>query len=289
MRITDGHLHVQPWSMLHPETLRVMRGTHTDAEVRAYREMQASPGKFLEFLDGEGVHRAVVINYVAPQVMGFTEKVNDFVTNYCARDPERLVAVGGLDLHKLRSAADGRKKVRALAKKGLRGLKLHPPHQWYYPDAYRTAREKRMDGLRGVYEAAQELGLPITIHTGTTIFPGARIKYGDPVFLDDVAVDFPDLKILMAHGGRPVWMRTAEFLARRHKNVFFELSGIPPKRLLEWWPRLEDLADKLVFGSDWPGPGVPGVGANVRSVMALPLQEQTKRKLFESNARRAWP
>lgn len=289
MKVTDGHLHIQPWSMLRPETAKVMQGDHSDAEVRAYKELQSSPSKFLRFLDAEGVHRAVIINYVAPEVMGFTAKVNDFVANYCSRDPERLVAVGGLDLHKLGSDANAKRQVKALAKMGIRGLKLHPPHQWYYPDAYRTAREGKVRGLRGVYEAAQDLEMPITIHTGTTIFPGARIKYGDPVFLDDVAVDFPDLKILMAHGGRPVWLRTAEYLARRHKNVFFELSGIPPRRLLEWWPRLEDLADKLVFGSDWPGPGVPGVGANVRSIMALPFKEETKRKMFEANARRAWP
>ena len=74
-------------------------------------------------------------------------------------------------------------------------------------------------------------------HTGTSIFPGARNKYGDPIYIDDVAVDFPKLKILLAHGGRPLWMDTAFFLMRRHPNVYLDISGIPPKTLLKYFPR----------------------------------------------------
>ena len=73
-------------------------------------------------------------------------------------------------------------------------------------------------------------------HTGTSIFPGARNTYGDPIYVDDVAVDFPKMKILLAHGGRPLWMHTAFFLLRRHANVFLDISGIPPKSLLNYFP-----------------------------------------------------
>ena len=68
------------------------------------------------------------------------------------------------------------------------------------------------------------------VHTGTSIFPGARNKYGDPIYVDDVAVDFPRLKILLAHGGRPLWMDTAFFLVRRHRNVYLTLAASLPKR-----------------------------------------------------------
>ena len=93
-------------------------------------------------------------------------------------------------------------------------------------------------------------------HTGTSISHGARNKYGDPIYIDDVAVDFPRLKILMAHGGRPLWMDTAFFLLRRHPNVYLDISGIPPKTLLKYFPRLDEIAAKTLFGTDWPGPGV---------------------------------
>ena len=69
-----------------------------------------------------------------------------------------------------------------------------------------------MKELEIIYRAAEANGVPVMFHTGTSIFPGARNKYGDPIHVDDVAVDFPKLKILLAHGGRPLWMQTAFFL-----------------------------------------------------------------------------
>ena len=63
------------------------------------------------------------------------------------------------------------------------------------------------------------------IHTGTSVFPGARSRLGDPMLSDDVAVDFPKLKIILAHCGRPLWYDEAIFLARRHPNVHLDLSG----------------------------------------------------------------
>ena len=104
--------------------------------------------------------------------------------------------------------------------------------------------------------------------------------------VDDVAVDFPRLKILLAHGGRPLWMEEAFFVVRRHPHVNLELSGIPPKRLLEWFPRLEEIAAKAVWGTDWPSPGVMSMRKNVDQFLALPLSDETKRRILYDNARR---
>ena len=71
--------------------------------------------------------------------------------------------------------------------------------------------------------------LPVMIHTGTSIFPGARSRTGEPMAVDDVAVDFPDLTIVIAHGGRPLWMEQAFFLVRRFPNVYMDVSSIPPE------------------------------------------------------------
>jgi uncharacterized protein len=108
-------------------------------------------------------------------------------------------------------------------------IKIHPPHQLLFPNDYLHGVKE----LEIIYRAAEANGIPIMFHTGTSIFPGARNKYGDPIYLDDVAVDFPKLKILMAHGGRPLWMNTAFFLLRRHANVYLDISGIPPKSSAE--------------------------------------------------------
>jgi predicted TIM-barrel fold metal-dependent hydrolase len=107
--------------------------------------------------------------------------------------------------------------------------------------------------------------------------------------VDDVAIDFPKLKILLAHGGRPLWMEAAFFVVRRHPNVYLEVSGIPPARLLEWFPRLEDIAHKTVWGTDWPSPGIKSMRQNVDAFLQLPLSEGTRRRILSENAAALWP
>ena len=127
------------------------------------------------------------------------------------------------------------------------------------------------------------------IHTGTSIFPGARSRTGEPMPVDDVAVDFPDLTIILAHGGRPLWMEQAVFLVRRFPQVYMDVSSIPPKRLLHYFPRLAEMADKVLYGSDWPAPGVRGMGEGLREFRELGLPEDVQRKLLQDNAERLFP
>jgi len=140
-----------------------------------------------------------------------------------------------------------------------------------------------------VYAKAHELGIPVKWHTGTSVFPASRLKYGDPIYIDDVAVDFPNLKILLAHGGRPLWMDSAFFLLRRHKNVYLDISGIPPKTLLNYFPRLEEIAGKTLFGTDWPGPGVPDIKQNLDEFRALKLPAAVQEQILSKTALGIWP
>ena len=97
--------------------------------------------------------------------------------------------------------------------------------------------------------------------------------------LDDVAVDFPDLTILMAHGGRPLWMDEAFFILRRHRRVYLEVSGIPPAKLLEYFPRLSEVGDRVVWGTDWPSPGVKDLRENLGQFLSLPLSSEMKERI----------
>jgi predicted TIM-barrel fold metal-dependent hydrolase len=170
-------------------------------------------------------------------------------------------------------------------KLGIRGIKVHPPHQGFAANAYREG----LEGLADLYRLCEAEGVPLMVHTGTSIFPGARNVFADPLPCDDIAVDFPDLRLIVAHGGRPIWMDTAFFLVRRHPNFFLDLSSIPPQSLLDYFPRLASISDKLLFGSDWPGPGVPDIGANVRKFQALALAPETRRKALYDNAAALFP
>jgi uncharacterized protein len=276
MPVTDAHIHVQPWWELRAEVLDVMtRGRSDVAELQA---IMKSPERLLRRLDQDGIARAVLVNYPSPDLMGFTERVNEYVAEYCKAAPDRLIPMGGVHP---RFAEDAAAEVRRAAEMGVRALKVHPPHMAVAPNAYLDG----LDALRAIYEEAQRLRLPVMIHTGTSVFPGARSRVGEPMAVDDVAVDFPDLKIVLAHGGRPLWMDQAFFLVRRFPNVHMDVSSIPPKAILRYFPRLAEVADKVLYGSDWPAPGVRSMGDNLRDFQALDLPAAAFEKMLEANAR----
>jgi hypothetical protein len=278
--IIDIHIHIQPLHMFKPHALELIkRGRKDYADVEKY---SASPAAFLKFLDSLEIERAGLINYVAPEIMGFTPGVNDWIATYCQADPRRLLAFGSV--HPA-CVPDAGAEVDRLVRLGIRGLKVHPSHQDFSPNAYRTG----CNPLAAMYERAQANRLPVMIHTGTSIFPGARNLHAQPMLADDVGIDYPNLVVILAHGGRPLWMNEAFFLLRRHQNMYMDVSGIPPQKLLEYFPRLEEIADKTLFGTDWPGPGVPEVRGNIDKFRALPLSPVAKQKILYDNAARLFP
>ena len=230
-----------------------------------------------------GVERAGLINYVGPEVIGFPPEVNDWCAQSIALPRPIGSSLSGPSIRDY--VVDAGAEVDRLARIGIRGLKVHPSHQVFSPNAYRDG----FGPLAAVYERAQEHGMPIMIHTGTSIFPGARNLHAQPMLADDVCVDYPDLMVILAHGGRPLWMNEAFFLVRRHKNMYMDISGIPPQKLMEYFPRIEDIADKVLWGTDWPGPGVPEVRGNIEKFMALPLSPAAQRKILYDNAARMFP
>ncbi len=266
--------------MLKPAALEVIQRSRSDfAQIQKF---SASPDAFLRYLDAAGVERAGLISYVSPEVIGYTAEATDWNARYCSAAPDRLIAFGSVHP---KYVIDAAAEVDRLVKIGIRALKVHPSHQLFAPNAYRDG----LGPLAAIYERAQATGLPVMVHTGTSIFPGARNAYAQPILADDLGVDFPDLVVILAHGGRPLWMDEAFFLIRRHKNMFMDISGIPPQKLLEHFPRLEEIADKVLFGTDWPGPGVPDVRTNIEKFLALPLSEAAQRKILYDNAARLFP
>jgi len=237
-----------------------------------------SPENVLRFLDENDIERACCINYVSPDVMGFKREVNDWIANFTKDHRDRLLPVGSVNpLHELHV----RDEIRRVLDLGIRLIKIHPPHQLFSPNAY-----KRGDlwQLSEIYRECEERGVPVMFHTGTSIFPRARNVFADPMPIDDVAIDFPRLTIILAHAGRPMFGETALFLARRHANVNVDLSGIPPKSLLRYFPRIAELAHKTLWGTDWPSPGVVSPKKNVDDFRALGLGEVVEKKILYENA-----
>ncbi len=261
-----------------PEIIERMRRSRKDLDV--IERVMDSPVEFLKHMDREGVERTALINYVSPDIMGFSEEVNEYVSDFCKEDRFRLIPFGSI----LATQKTGQEKRidELIGKLQLGGIKIHPSHQAVYPNDYLHGNES----LQYLYGRCQSEGIPVMFHTGTSIFQGARNRFADPIYVDDVAVDFPKLNIILAHGGRPLWMNTCLFLVRRFPNMYMDVSGIPPSKVLEYFPRLEEIADRVLFGTDWPAPMVPSMRENYERFRALPLSDGIRAKICRENAAR---
>lgn len=275
MRIFDVHAHVQPAWMARSDSLELLQEELTGESSRVLQ----SADNLISHLDEIGVERICCINYVSPDVMGFPPEVNDWVAEFTKEHRDRLYPVGSVHPKATPGVAGEVQRILAL---GIRMIKIHPPHQLFSPSAYRGEHPQLAD----LYSICEERGVPVMIHTGTSIFPRARNVFADPMPIDDVAIDFPRLKIIMAHAGRPLYGDTALFLARRHRNISIDLSGIPPKRMTSHFPRFRDLPDQILWGTDWPSPGVPSMRKNIDEMRAHDLGEELETKLFWANADR---
>lgn len=277
-RVIDAHIHIQPFHMMKPD---VQRTFWLKKDRAAFEALAADPGKLLAQMDADGIERVGLINYVSPEVMGFTSEANAWMVRYASADPSRLIPFGSVH-PKFTDDVGG--EAQRVIDMGARALKVHPPHQLIRANDYLFDYPRLAD----LYARAEAAGVPVTIHTGTSVFPGARSRLGDPMDVDDVAVDFPKLKILLAHGGRPLWMEAAFFVVRRHPNVFLEVSGIPPAKLLEYFPRLEEIVHKTVWGTDWPSPGIKSMRQNVDQFLELPLSDASKKAILYDNGARVF-
>ncbi|MBM3320241.1 MAG: amidohydrolase [Candidatus Eisenbacteria bacterium] len=279
--ITDIHIHVQPLAELRPGVEEAIRREGV-GYLDFLRQIEADPSLLLAEMDRAGIERVGLVNDVSPDVTGFTEASNDFSLCYAAAARERLLPIAGI--HALR-VRDPEGTVDRFIESGFVALKIHPPHQGYAANAYLDD----LEALGRIYRRAEERRFPVMIHTGTSVFPGARSRLGRPIDVDDVAVDFPRLPILLAHGGRPLWYDEAFFVARRHPNIYLDLSGIPPRKLAECFPRLPDLGDRVLWGSDWPGPGVRDFRTNIDQFLALPFPDGWKERVLGANSLALFP
>jgi predicted TIM-barrel fold metal-dependent hydrolase len=281
VKVIDVHVHITPLNLVKEDVRKVWTSDKFYNE-NLYNSLVNNPSKLVELLDEWNVEWINLISYVAKEVMGFGYEFVDFVGKYSLEYPDKLRPMMSVDPNDVR-AIERLEEFRS--KYNCKWIKIHPVHSLFKPNSYRP-EEGGVKILQRIYEYAEENKFPVTIHTGTSIFPRARIKYGDPLYIDDIANDFPRLKVVIAHGGRPItaWANTTFFLLRRHKNVYLDISGIPPKNLLNYFPRIEDVADKVMFGSDWYTLGVENIKKNVEMLLETGLNKEVISKILYENA-----
>ena len=191
---------------------------------------------------------AVVFTVDAESATGHPPVSSEEVAAACAAHADVLIPFASVDPRR----ADAVARARSLAvDHGVRGFKFHPSLQAFYPD-------DRM--AYPLYEVLQELGMVALFHSGQTGIGaglpgggGIRLRYANPMALDDVAADFPDLRIIIAHPSFP-WQDEALAVATHKPNVHIDLSGWSPKYFPPLLVRYANtlLRHKVLFGSDYP-------------------------------------
>jgi hypothetical protein len=229
--------------------------TEFQAGMAAYFKNPAGAGGMLPSVqDTAAYYRerkigAVIFPVDAERETGFRRYSNEDVARICAENDDILIPFASIDPWKGKMGVrEARRLVRDF---GVRGFKFHPTMQGFFPN-------DRM--AYPLYQAIQDEGCIALFHTGQTGVGsgmkggmGMRLKYSNPMHVDDVAVDFPDLKIILAHPSFP-WQEEALAVAQHKPNVYIDLSGWSPKYFPEILIRYSNslLKRKMLFGSDWP-------------------------------------
>jgi uncharacterized protein len=269
MEVIDFHTH--PWLPHHlnrPTEAFIRRISPAVAE---HGDRLGDPHHAAAVLRADGVRRAVVLPEHCAETSGDVR--TEAVLEFCAAEPEFFIPFASVNPN---LDPDPAGLVRRYAAAGARGLKLYPSYQFFYPDEPR---------IRPMYEACAQAGIPVLLHIGSSVIPGTRMEFCDPARLAPVARDLPDLPLVMAHGGRGPWYDDCARLVADSENVYIDVAGLVPATLLRHFPLLPALADRFVFGSDWPA--MPkSVGHNVRVIRDLGLNDAALEAILRGNATR---
>ncbi len=205
---------------------------------------------------------------------------NEEVAQVAAANADVLIPFASVDPHKGKLGV--REARRLIDEHGVRGFKFHPNTQAFWPNDR---------DFYPLYEVIAEAGLIALFHSGQTGIGagmpgggGVRLKYSNPMCVDDVAADFPELSIILAHPSFP-WQEEALAVATHKPNVYIDLSGWSPKYFPEILVRYTNtlLKDKMLFGSDFP---LITPDRWLSDFEKLPIREDVRPRVLKDNAAR---
>ena len=269
----------------HPLLVAEMVARHPELE-RAAREVFYIGNRFqpletfLLELDVSGLQRAVLLPIETTRTRGTPVYTNAQIAELVSLAPQRLVGFASVDPLSP-DAAD--RLEHAVVELGLRGVKLSPPSQEFYPDDER---------VYPLYERAQALHIPLVIHTGMSWEPGARLAWGHPLRLEPLLADWPELRVVATHFGWP-WSLELAALALKYPNLYIDTAALyfdnPDDFVADLFRRVSlgmlehSLRHQIVFGSNYPRVEIKN---QARAVRRAGLSERTLHLVFEGNARR---
>ena len=244
MRAIDVHVHVPRQPGL--EELGMEEGLRAMFRMREDPPDPDGMAKVYRDLDVLGV----IFSVDSQTATGDVPDTNDYVAEIVASHPDQFIGFASVDPHKGEWAVE--EMERSVTELGLKGLKLHPIQQAFFPSD---------EAFRPLFDKCEELGVPVLIHSGyaaagagTPGGGGFKLKFARPIpYMDDLAAEHPDLTIIMAHPAWP-WVDEQVAVALHKPNVYIDLSGWAPRYIPRDLIREANtrLQDKMLFGSDYP-------------------------------------
>jgi uncharacterized protein len=236
--IIDCHIHLNNYDGLNKTENKVL-------------SLQERLDALVGNMKDNGVAYSIVISsYKVDENRPSTSQIIDIVNKNGLADKIGVVAGFTIDNH----TKEDLKNYRQWLKDGLiKGLKLYCGYEHHYPYDER---------YQIVYDMCTEYGLPVMIHTGDVFYSRAKVKYSHPLNIDDIAVDNPELKIVMCHIGNP-WITDCQEILYKNKNVYADISGLVVGNFtlsgqIHYASKIKEILNyvddphHLLYGSDWP-------------------------------------
>lgn len=269
--VIDFHIHLGNTAYLECPVMVQLEESNGALYESVKKDMTDDPRALEDFLIGEGVDFAVMLPELHP--LNNFNITTEMVAAYC-KDSRILIPFAHINPN---TEGDPVQKLKYYVNGlGCKGVKFLPSYQHFYINDQR---------LYPLYEVAQEMNVPVMFHIGSSTFPHAKLKFCDPLLLDEICVDFPELTVIACHGGRGFWYEAVFFLLSLHKNLHIDIAGLPPRKLLEYFPDLEKRSERFLFGTDWPT--IPStIKENIDAFKELSLSEENKTRILRDNARR---
>ena len=231
-------------------------------------------------MDAANIEKAIImaVDTSASDHWAFqnVQLTNDDVAGFIKKYPDRFIGFGSVDPRR-EDAVD--EVERCMKELGFKGMKFHPAAVSLYPNDEKY--------FYPIYEKCVELGVPVQSHCGTTGLYFTKIKYMLPVYYDDVAVDFPTLKLVLLHFGIGGWHDQAMSVALRHPNVHLDISGASPRIIpqdLLMAANTPFFQNKVIFGTDYPFVGMAQWFGTFNKYLSNVFSDATKQKVFRDNA-----
>jgi predicted TIM-barrel fold metal-dependent hydrolase len=274
---------IAPLLGMEAEELYVMKTSMSveefkDAVAPKMRPLAMTIDEFIRQLEEMGVEKAVIFNLDEETPSGIAGLPNDYYADIVRRHPDRFIGIAGIDPLK---GMDAIREIRRCYDMGLRGIAIRPfmfglppNHAKYYP----------------IYATCVELDIPVWFHLSIN-YSTQTMEVERPIYLDIVAQDFPELRMIAGHGGWP-WVQELLAVAWRNRNIYIDIASYLPKYLnmpgSGWEPLLNlgnsILQDRILFGSTWlfMGQTIKQLADGVRE---LPLKDEVKDKWLYHNAK----